>query len=323
MTSTGLVISDRYIEHDTGPHHPESSQRIRAINQRIAEIGLSQRTQLIEPQTVDLSLVQQVHTPMYIDELRDACQNRAPFIDTPECPLCPSTFEIACLSAGGAVQAVDAVMAGNVRNVFCVLRPPGHHAESSAAMGFCYFNNVAIAAQYIRTKHRIERVAILDWDVHHGNGTQHCFYRDPHVLYVSIHQDPRTLYPGTGFSWETGSDQGQDTTLNIPMPPGSGDRDYRRAFESEIIPKIGNFKPGFILISAGFDAHRDDPLAQINLSTKCFTWMTRQMVQLAGSLCSHRIVSMLEGGYNLRALADSVQAHVEAMETDNFGCPLQ
>ncbi len=276
------------------------------------QVSLRTRTEAIEPYLIDLSLVETVHPAEYISRVRLACEERAGFIDTPECPLCDASFEIARLAAGGVVAAVDAVMEDRVQNAFCGVRPPGHHAERRRAMGFCYFNNIAIAAEYLRGHHGIERVAIVDWDVHHGNGTQHHFDRDPSVLYCSLHQDPRTLYPGTGFEWETGTDAGAGTTLNVPMAPGSGDDEYQWAFAERILPTVSEFRPGFILISAGFDGHRDDPLAHITLTTEAFGWMTRELAALAASLCEHRVVSVLEGGYNLEALADSVQAHVES-----------
>ena len=313
MSRTGLVLFDRYMDHDTGPHHPERPARIGALLERMEQVSLRSRTEAIEPRLIDLSLVEKVHASDYISRVRSACQERAGFIDTPECPLCDVSFEIARLAAGGVVAAVDAVMAGRVQNVFCGVRPPGHHAERRRAMGFCYFNNVAIAAEYLRAHHGVDRVAIVDWDVHHGNGTQHHFERDPDVLYCSLHQDPRTLYPGTGFEWENGTGAGTGTTLNIPLEPGSGDDEYRRAFEERILPAASEFKPGFILVSAGFDAHRDDPLAHISLTTQAFGWMTGKLRALAESLCDGRVVSVLEGGYDLRALADSVQAHVEAL----------
>ena len=313
MSRAGLVLFDRYMDHDTGPHHPERPARIGALLERMEQVSLRSRTEAIEPRLIDLSLVEKVHPSDYISRVRSACQERAGFIDTPECPLCDVSFEIARLAAGGVAAAVDAVMAGRVQNVFCGVRPPGHHAERRRAMGFCYFNNVAIAAEYLRAHHGVDRVAIVDWDVHHGNGTQHHFERDPDVLYCSLHQDPRTLYPGTGFEWENGTGAGTGTTLNIPLEPGSGDDEYRWAFEERILPAVSEFKPGFILISAGFDAHRDDPLAHISLTTQAFGWMTGKLRALAESLCDGRVVSVLEGGYDLRALADSVQAHVKAL----------
>jgi acetoin utilization deacetylase AcuC-like enzyme len=217
------------------------------------------------------------------------------------------------LAAGGVVNAADAVARGEAGRAFCAVRPPGHHAERSNAMGFCFFNNVAIAAEYLRHQHGIERIAILDWDVHHGNGTQHYFEADPNVFFCSIHQHPDTLYPGTGYAEERGTGAGMGATLNVPMAPGSGDEEYRRAFETTILPALDRFRPEFLLISAGFDAHRADPLGHIKLSTEMFGWMTLHAMELARRHCGGRIVSVLEGGYDLTALADSVQAHLEVL----------
>jgi acetoin utilization deacetylase AcuC-like enzyme len=217
------------------------------------------------------------------------------------------------LAAGGAVAAVDAIMDGQVRNVFCAVRPPGHHAERALAMGFCYFNNVAIAAEHLRARYGLRRLAILDWDVHHGNGTQHIFEDDPDLLFCDIHQHPDTLYPGTGFEWEKGAGPGVGATLNIPLMPGSGDADYRWAFDNRIVPAIDAFKPEFLLISAGFDAHRDDPLADIELSTGMFAWMTMQALNLAERHCEGRLVSLLEGGYEPAVLAECIRAHLGAL----------
>jgi acetoin utilization deacetylase AcuC-like enzyme len=313
MVRTGLVLSDRYEEHETGPHHPELPERVRAIRQRLVNAGLVAASRLIEPRPIDLRLIDPVHPPEYVSRFRHACEVRAGFIDTPECPVCDVSYEIALLAAGGMLQAVDAVMAGEIRNAFCAVRPPGHHAERRRAMGFCYLNNIAIAGEYLRSRYRLERVAIVDFDVHHGNGTQHQFERDPHVLFCSIHQDPHTLYPGSGFEWEIGHGEATGATINCPMPAGSEDADYERAFEERILPAVRDFKPSFILVSAGFDAHRDDPLAYIMITTECFGWMTRQIMDVARSCCEGRVVSVLEGGYELDALADSAQAHVEAL----------
>jgi acetoin utilization deacetylase AcuC-like enzyme len=315
MAHTGLVLSERYEHHDTGPHHPESAERARAIRLRMRESGLADAALLIDPRPADPSVIDPVHPPEYVSRLRHACEVRAGFIDTPECPVCDETYEIALLAVGGLLQAVDAVMEKRIRNAFCAVRPPGHHAERRRAMGFCYLNNIAIAAEYLRSHYGLARVAIVDFDVHHGNGTQHQFERDPNVFFCSIHQDPNTLYPGSGFDWERGQGDAVGTTLNIPVAAGSGDAEYKRAFEEVILPAVGDFTPEFVLVSAGFDGHRDDPLAYIQLSTACYHWMTYRLVELSGEVAQHRLVSTLEGGYDLDALADSTQAHVEALMT--------
>ena len=313
MEKTGLVWSPRYLEHDTGLHHPERAARLQSIHDRLTKTGLLGQLQVIEPTPVDLAAVERVHAPAYIERFQQASKDRAGFIDSPECPLSPTTFEIAQLATGGVLQAVDAVMADHIRNAFCAARPPGHHAEHDVAMGFCYFNSVAIAAEHLRATHHLERVAILDWDVHHGNGTQHHFDRDPNVFFCSLHQHPRTLFPGTGFEHEIGQGAAMGTICNITMMPGIRDDHYYHAFDTQVLPSITGFKPQFILVSAGFDAHMDDPLAQIELSTDAFAWMTRQTRKLAETLCQGRLVTFLEGGYQLDALADCVQAHVEEL----------
>jgi len=310
---TGLIWTDRFLDHQTGAHHPERPARLEAIRERLTHTGLMGRMAVIEPDPAPAEMVEKVHSPDYIGRFRQRCAGRAPFIDSQECPLSPGTHEAAWLAAGAPVAAADAVMAGRIRNAFCPVRPPGHHAERAAALGFCYFNNIAVAAEHLRHRHGLQRVAILDWDVHHGNGTQHHFEEDPHVLFVSIHQHPRTLFPGTGFEDETGRGPGAGTVLNCPMMPGAGDEQYIRAFEQQILPAIRNFAPQFLLISAGFDAHMDDPLANIRLTTGAFEWMTRHARLLAGEVCGGRMVTVLEGGYNLDALADCVQAHVESL----------
>jgi acetoin utilization deacetylase AcuC-like enzyme len=313
ISRTGVVWSPRYLEHDTGPHHPEQPNRVRAIYAHFRDMGLLEAVTPVEPVAADLSFIRRVHEAEYVDRFREACAHGLKSIDTPECPICPRSFEVARLAAGAAVTAVDACLAGDIRNAFCPVRPPGHHAEYRFAMGFCYFNNVAIAAEYLRHHHGLKRVAILDWDVHHANGTQHHFEADPDVFVCSIHQHPHTLFPGTGFDWERGCGQGVGATLNVPMMPGSTDGDYRRAFEYTLLPAITAFKPEFLLVSTGFDAHRDDPLAEIELTTDAFAWMTAQAVALADSLCAGRLVTVLEGGYRLETLAECARVHVEQL----------
>lgn len=312
MTSrTGFVWSARYLEHGTGASHPERPGRVQAIAAHFQEMGLFEAVQQVEPVAADLELIQRVHEAEYVNRFREACAQDRGHIDTPECPVVPASFEVARLAAGAMVTAVDAVMAGKLRNAFCPVRPPGHHAERGFAMGFCYFNNVAIAAEHLRAHHGLKRVAILDWDVHHCNGTQHHFESDPNVFVCSIHQHPYTLFPGTGFEWERGSGPGVGATLNVPMTAGNSDREYRAAFEAKIMPAIQEFEPEFLLVSTGFDAHRDDPLGEIELTTEAFAWMSQQAVALAESLCAGRLVSVLEGGYDLPTLAECARVHVE------------
>jgi acetoin utilization deacetylase AcuC-like enzyme len=220
----------------------------------------------------------------------------------------PGTYEAALRGAGGAVQAVDEVMSGKVANAFVGMRPPGHHAERTRAMGFCFFNNAAIAARHAQRRHGAERVAIVDWDVHHGNGTQDIFWSDSSVMYASTHEMP--LYPGTGALSERGE---HNTIINAPLRSGDGGDVFREAFEVAILPRIDAFRPDLIVISAGFDAHWRDPLASLSLTEADFAWATKKLMDLAASRCGGRIVSVLEGGYDLEGLAKSVAAHVDAL----------
>jgi acetoin utilization deacetylase AcuC-like enzyme len=214
------------------------------------------------------------------------------------------------LALGAVLRGCDAVMKEEVKRVFAAVRPPGHHAEPDAAMGFCLFGNVAIAARYIQQEYQVQRVAIVDFDVHHGNGTQACFEDDATVFFASLHQHPRTCYPGSGYAWETGTGQGRGYTLNIPLNPGADDAQYMEAVQSRLIPELDKFKPEVLLISAGFDAHAEDPLAEMELSEEGFEEMTRALSDVADRHCRGRVISALEGGYNLRALGRSVVRHM-------------
>jgi acetoin utilization deacetylase AcuC-like enzyme len=232
-------------------------------------------------------------------------------LDTGDTHACRESYDAALLAAGAVLQAVDGVMKGELSAAFCAVRPPGHHAESEAAMGFCLFNNIAIGARYAQKKYGVERVAILDWDVHHGNGTQEIFYADDSVFYISLHQYP--YYPGTGAANETGTGNGEGLTLNCPMAAGSGWKEYEEAFRSKILPALHKFQPHLVMISAGFDAHKDDPLAHIQLTEDSFAEMTNMMMEIASKYCNGKIISVLEGGYDLQALARSVEKHVHAL----------
>jgi len=310
---TTLYLNLELLAHDTGRHHPERPERLRAIAEAVDEDPWLSRLQRLTAGPASMEDMLRVHDEAYLRRLERACQGGERFIDTPECPLCPRTFEIARLAAGGVLAAVEAVAAGRAANAFCAVRPPGHHAERDRAMGFCYLNNVAIAARWLRERGGFERALIFDWDVHHGNGTQHAFEKDPSVFFCSIHEDPRYLYPGTGFAEEVGREPGRGTTLNLPMLPGSSDEDYRRILTERFLPAARSFRPDFILVSAGFDAHAADPLAHIELSTEAFARMTRMVRELAAEICEGRLVSVLEGGYNLEALQECVTAHLHAL----------
>ena len=313
MTPVGILLDERYQRHLTGPGHPERPARLEAIEAGLTEAGLLASCQRIEPRLVDPALVEHVHTREYLQRLKRACQEDRSFIDTPDSGICPESYEIAKLAAGGVVEATRRVGAAEIKRAFCAVRPPGHHAEADRSMGFCLLNNVVIATHVLRTEFGLERVLILDWDVHHGNGTQHLFETDAAVLYVSLHGHPDTLYPGTGYETETGRGPGEGFTVNVPLMPGTDDAAYREAFEACVIPPVDRFAPQVILVSAGFDAHADDPVGNLGLSDEVFAWMTRTVVELANRHADGRILSVLEGGYDLDVLRRCVREHVSVM----------
>jgi len=308
---TGFVYHERFLDHDTGPGHPERPDRVRAVAAHLQSIGLWQSLQhLIIDQAPEESILR-VHTQEHLKFVRDACRSGAILLDQGDTHVCRESFDVALLAAGGVLAAVDAVMHGTLHNAFCLVRPPGHHAESGTPMGFCLFNNVAVAARYAQATFGVKRVAIIDWDVHHGNGTQQIFYEDNSVLYVSLHQYP--FYPGSGSRTERGRGKGLNYTLNIPMRAGTEEGAYVEAFTNEILPALDGFRPELVIISAGFDAHKDDPLANINLTEESFARFTSMVMERADALSHGKIVSVLEGGYNLQALSRSVEVHVRTL----------
>ncbi len=310
MANTGLAQDERFQRHLTGPGHPERPQRLEAIAAALSERGLTDACTAVEPAPVDVKLVRPVHEDAYLERLEQACEDELPYIDVPDSAICPASYDIARLAAGTVVSAVDDVVAGRLDNALCTLRPPGHHAERHMSMGFCLLNNIAIAARHLVDNHGLSRVLILDWDVHHGNGTQHAFEADPRVLFVSLHGHPGIVYPGTGHTHERGTGAGEGFTINLPMMPPSSDTEWKRAFDDPILPAVEKFDPQFVLVSAGFDAHRLDPLAPLELETEVYGWMTDRLARVAGNHCGGRLVSVLEGGYHLDALADCVAIHL-------------
>ena len=307
---TGLVTSDVYKKHDTGRGHPESAKRLDAIYQAITKSGLDKTTKSIIPRDATRAEIQACHEAGYYQAVKKDIESGLPSLSTGDTRVSKDSWQAAILAAGGVCAAVDAVVKGTVRNAFVAARPPGHHATPKKGMGFCVFNNVAIAARYAQKKHKIGKVLIVDWDVHHGNGTQDIFYEDPTVFYFGVHQSP--LYPGTGSAEEKGAGRGLDYTLNVPLPAGTGDRKYREVFEKVLKPAAIAFKPDFVLISAGFDAHEDDPLGGMNV-TAGFAELTRIVKGIAEQCCKGRLVSILEGGYDLDGLAASVEAHIRIL----------
>ena len=299
-----------YLLHETGFSHPEQPFRLQSILSKLTDGGLIDTLLQLQPTYCDLDAIIETHTAEHVDFIRTLSENGPSRVDM-DTPVSEASFIAAHLAAGGVLDACRAVAENKVRNAFCSVRPPGHHATKNRAMGFCLFNNVAIAAKQLKKTLGFERILIVDWDVHHGNGTQDIFYEDPSVFLFSIHQ--QFIYPGSGSALERGSGAGEGTTLNVPMPTGSRDADYLRAFEEKLVPAALLFSPDFILISAGFDAHDEDPLAHIKLTDDGFAAMTLIVRQLADELCEGRIVSVLEGGYNLDALSRSVERHVRVL----------
>jgi acetoin utilization deacetylase AcuC-like enzyme/formylglycine-generating enzyme required for sulfatase activity len=308
---TAFVYHDLYLEHRTPPGHPESPRRLTAIVEHLKANHLDNKLAALEPQPASEKWLATVHTPRYIERARRACAEGDQYLDTDDVPISTRSYETAVLAAGGVLTAVDAVMKGQVQNAFCAVRPPGHHALAERAMGFCIFNNVAIGARYVQQQYGLARVLIVDWDVHHGNATQATFYDDPSVLYFSVHQYP--FYPGTGTESETGKGAGLGTTINVPLPAGSDDDDFLEAFEKKLTPAADAFDPDFVFVSAGFDAHENDTLGGMRVTTPCFGRLTQIVKGIAERSCQGRLVSVLEGGYGLDGLASSVEAHLRIL----------
>jgi len=310
-TKTGFVYGDVYLRHKPSAGHPERPERLTAIVKRLGETGLRKQLVPIEPRRAASEWITTEHTLEYVARVAIACREGTPYIDTMDVSVSRASYDVAMEAVGGVLAAVDAVMAGKVRNAFCAVRPPGHHALRDKAMGFCLFGNVALAARYIQRKHRLAKVLIVDWDVHHGNGTQAMTFADPTVLYFGIHQYP--FYPGTGAADEKGEGEGLGFTVNVPLPAGRGNAEYRKAFEEVLSPAAQRFRPDFVLISAGFDAHAADPLGGMKVTAEGFADLTRIVKRLAAAGAHGRIVSVLEGGYDLDGLAASVEAHLRAL----------
>ncbi len=307
--SIGIVWHETYQVH-RAPGHPERPERLAAIREAFEEAGLWDDLRRIEPRPASRETLQRVHTDALLETLAGAAvEGRVVWLE-PDTYVGDRSREVALLAAGGACAAVDAVMAGTVSAAFCAVRPPGHHATPGRAMGFCLLNNVAVAAGHARAAHGLERVAIVDFDVHHGNGTQEAFYRDGAVFYLSTHQWP--LYPGTGRAEETGDGPGRGTIRNFPLSRADGDDEVLAALE-EGLEQVEAFGPDLMLVSAGFDAHRDDPLAGLAMTEEGFAEATRRIRAVADRTCGGRVVSCLEGGYALEALGRSAAAHVAAL----------
>ncbi len=313
--TTALIHHPIYEKHDTGPGHPEMPERYRVVIDALkSDKPFWDSLVEITPDKASQGLVQAAHTKEHFKRVEDAFSNGLDRLDA-DTAISMQSFDASLFAAGGAIAGVDAVMQGEADNAFVAVRPPGHHATAERAMGFCLFNNVAVAARYAQNKYKeIERVAIIDWDVHHGNGTQGIFYSDPSVFFFSMHQYP--WYPGTGSRGETGQGKGLGATLNVPMRAYTMAPVQMSTFESAIEEMASKIKPDMIFISAGFDAHLTDPLGQLQLEDPDYRSMTRTVKQWANDACNGRIVSCLEGGYNLKTLGETVKSHVAELVTD-------
>ena len=305
--TTALIADPLFRDHLAGRQHPERPERFDAVLNGLNRAGLLDRMLLLEARTATGDELLLCHTAEYLKTVRRDVESGRRYLSTGDTDITPNSWDVATRAVGGVLNAVDAVLSGSARNAFCAVRPPGHHANAARGMGFCLFNNAAIAARYAQRNHGVGRVLIVDWDVHHGNGTQDIFYRDASVFYFSSHQWP--LYPGTGRADETGDGPGEGATMNFPFPAGAGRREILGAVENHLLPAAARFQPDLVLISAGFDSRVGDPLGRFTLTDIDFADLTRAVMGIAGG----RVVSVLEGGYNLDGLASAAAAHVAAL----------
>ncbi len=308
---TALLADPACREHLLGHDHPERPERFDAVLEGLESAGLLDRLHRLEPRQATTDELALCHTPDYIRIARRDVDSGRPFLSTGDTDIGPPSWAAALHAVGGVLNAVDAVAAGKARNAFCAVRPPGHHAGPARGMGFCLFNNIALGARYAQKKHGLGKVLIVDWDVHHGNGTQDTFYTDPSVFFFSTHQWP--LYPGTGRADETGAGPGQGTTMNFPFPAGSGRKQILGAVMDSLVPAAARFHPDLVMISAGFDSRAGDLLGRFTLTDRDFTDLTRAVMGIAAEHAGGRVVSVLEGGYTLSGLASASTAHVGAL----------
>ena len=311
---TCLIYSPRFLDHDTGLGHPERPQRIQAIIDSLQNNAIWNKLIHITPEIKDPQIPSLIHDPAYIKRVALTCDRGEQYIDTFDNTICSESYSIAILAANAAAEGIDYIMANDGNRSMIIPRPPGHHAEYDQAMGFCLFNNVAIAARYAQKKYSLTRLAIIDYDVHHGNGTQHLFDNDPNILYVSMHRYP--FYPGTGAKNETGMGDGLGTTHNYPLDQGAGDDIYTDIMDNSIADILIKFKPEILILSSGFDAHELDPLGGMTISTVGYMKLSSTLVAIARECCEGRILSILEGGYSLQGLAESMEVHLQELMKD-------
>jgi acetoin utilization deacetylase AcuC-like enzyme len=307
---TGIVKDKRYLRHSAGVGHPESPERLAAIYEMLNNPSMHWKFVEIEPREATHKEIETIHTPSYVEYIAGTTGQRSMFLD-PDTATSPESYEIAKLAVGGVLNVIDSVIEGKADNAFALVRPPGHHAEADSAAGFCIFNNIAIGAMHAILKHRLKRILIVDWDLHHGNGTQHSFYSDPRILYFSTHQYP--YYPGTGSLQEIGQGKGEGYTINVPLRGGAGDASFVKIFRKILQPVALEFKPELVLLSAGFDTYFQDPLGSMRVTPEGFAALTRILLEIADSCCRGRLVAVLEGGYHIAGLTKSVKAVLEEM----------
>ena len=314
MKKTAIIYTPKYLDHNTGPDHPETADRLRAIMKELKESSLfeSGKCSLIEPKPASVKDVELVHQPDYVQLVERVCSSGGGLLDLGDTVVSPESYETALYAVGGAVKAADVVINGEFQNAFAFVRPPGHHAGPSYAMGFCLFNNVAVAATHLLRDFHLERILILDVDAHHGNGTQEIFYNTNKVLYISLHQDPRG-FPGAGFIDEVGDGDGLGYTVNVPFPYQTGDKVYLKAFNQIVIPIIRQYKPQFIFVSTGFDGYYTDPVASLSLSASTYLKVFEKVLNLASQFCMGKLVAVLEGGYSLNFIGKIATAVIGKM----------
>lgn len=305
MGKTGIVKDNRYLDHDPGPWHPESQHRLEAVYEMLTESDMQGLFQEVPVRRVEMEELNRIHLPDYVEKVA-ATAGKGPVRLDPDTATSSGSYEAALLAAGGLCEAIAMVAEGRLDNAFALVRPPGHHAEAGMGMGFCLFNNIAIGARYAQDHLNINRILIADWDLHHGNGTQHSFEQDPSVLYFSTHQYP--YYPGTGSYNDVGIQQGEGFTVNVPLSTGYGDHEYAAIFEKLLKPIAMAFNPELILVSAGFDTYQKDPLGGMNVTSQGYGALTRTLINIADACCGGKLVFTLEGGYDLDGLASSVKA---------------
>jgi acetoin utilization deacetylase AcuC-like enzyme len=310
MARTAVIWDERYTRHDMGRYHVESPERLWSIKEVLDGDGVGHEVERLEPREASRDELAYIHDAGYIERIAATDGKEQVFLDS-DTSTCPDSWKAALLAAGGAMETADRVCSRDAKNAFAFVRPPGHHAERDRSMGFCFFNNIAIAAEHILRRGAAERIAIIDIDVHHGNGTQRAFYDRGDVFFSSIHRG--NFYPGSGYAEEAGTDEGKGATLNLPLDSGADDEDYKRAFDSSIVPAVHKFDPELIMVSVGFDAHMRDPLGGMKVSTEGFRWMARTLAYMAKDYCDGKLMMILEGGYDLTALRDGSEVMLEEL----------